>query len=52
MEENKMRSMMKSTYGDVKLDKSEELNESMSVNNSSQDEYTRKLHNIGGSENE
>lgn len=48
--ENKTRSMMTNNYGDTKADKSKELNESMSISPSSQDEYTKKLHNLGGSE--
>lgn len=46
--ENSTRSMMKSHYGDNKLDKGKELNESMTIRNTSADEYTRKIHNIGG----
>lgn len=46
---NETRGMMKSSYGDEKMDKSTELNESMSISNSSADEYTRKIMNIGGS---
>jgi len=51
MEENTMRGMIKSDFGDNKLDKSTELNESMSIANQSQDEYTRKIRNLGGSNN-
>lgn len=48
---NNMRSFMKSeTFGDEKLDKKEELNETMTVTQNAQDEYTRKIHNIGGNE--
>lgn len=48
---NSMRGMMKSDYNDNKMDKSSELNSSMTIKESSQDEYTRKLHTLGGSEN-
>lgn len=48
--ENSMKNFIKSDYGDEKLDKSNELNESMSISSSSQDEYTKKIYNIGGSE--
>lgn len=47
--ENKNKGFMKSTYGDNKMDKSNELNESMTISPSPQDEYTRTIHNIGGS---
>lgn len=45
---NSMKGMMKSNYGDNKLDKSDELNSSMSISNKVSDEYTRTIHNIGG----
>lgn len=45
-----MRSMMKGTYEDTKLDKSNELNQNMTINESSKDEYESKIHNIGGNE--
>lgn len=46
---NTMKSMMKSTYGDDKLNKVNELNESMTIDtNKGEDEYTRKIKNIGG----
>ena len=48
---NDNRSMMKSSYGDQKLDKSNELNDSMTINKSSRDEYESTLHNIGGVNN-
>lgn len=48
---NTNRSFMKSSYQDEKLDKSTELNESMTIKNSSADEYTNKIHNVGGSNN-
>nr|DAN37530.1 MAG TPA: hypothetical protein [Bacteriophage sp.]DAX97962.1 MAG TPA: hypothetical protein [Bacteriophage sp.] len=40
---------MKSHYNDEKLDKSNELNSSMTINETTQaDEYTQKLQNLGG----
>lgn len=51
MEENKNKSFMKSSYGDEKLDKSNELNETMTIKNTSQDEYTSKIHSLGGGNN-
>ena len=50
-QKNETRSMMKGTYQDTKLDKSNELNENMTINEGSKDEYESKLHNIGGSNN-
>lgn len=49
MSENTTRSMMSSSNGEQKLDKSKELNESMTIKKTSQDEYTNKIHNLGGS---
>lgn len=49
---NENRSMMKTTNGDNKLDKSNELNASMTINEASRDEYEQAIHNIGGSSNE
>lgn len=46
--ENTNRRMMKSSYGDTKADKSNELNESMTLSNSSRDEYESKIHSLGG----
>jgi len=45
---NETRSMMKGTYQDTKLDKSNELNESMTINEQSRDAYEQALHSIGG----
>ena len=40
---------MKSHYNDEKLDKSNELNSSMTINETTHaDEYTQKLQNLGG----
>jgi hypothetical protein len=40
---------MKSHYNDEKLDKSNELNNTMTIDETTQsDEYTRKLQNLGG----
>lgn len=48
---NETRSMMKGNYEDHKLDKSNELNESMSIDNRSRDEYEQTLFNLGGQTN-
>lgn len=50
-QKNETRSFMKGTYQDNKLDKSSELNDSMTINESSRDEYEQKLHNLGGTQN-
>lgn len=47
---NETRSMMKSDYTDVKLDKEKELNSDMTIKHTSADKYTRKIKNIGGTE--
>lgn len=47
---NENRSMMKGSYQDHKLDKSNELNESMTINEQSKDEYEQILHTLGGNE--
>lgn len=47
---NETRSMMKGTYNDNKLDKSNELNDSMTINEASRDEYEQTLHSIGGNQ--
>lgn len=50
-QKNDTRSFMKSNTGDNKVDKSNELNDSMTINQSSRDEYESTLHNIGGGSN-
>ena len=50
-QKNETRSFMKGTYQDNKLDKSSELNDSMSIDEKSRDDYEQKLHNLGGSQN-
>lgn len=45
---NEARPMMTETYGDNKLNKSTELNETMTINENSRDSYTETLHNLGG----
>ena len=50
-QKNNTRSFMKGTYQDNKLDKSSELNDSMSIDERSRDEYEQKLHNLGGTQN-
>lgn len=49
-EKNTVKDNMKSSYGDDKLDKSNELNDSMTINEASRDEYENKLHNLGGTQ--
>lgn len=46
--ENENRGMMKSDYGDNKVDKSNELNESMTISEQSRDEYEQTVHTLGG----
>ena len=48
---NETRSMMKGSYQDNKLDKSNELNDSMTINEGSKDEYEQALHTLGGKDN-
>lgn len=50
-QKNETRSMMKTSSGDIKVDKSKELNETMTINEGSRDEYESTLHNIGGGSN-
>lgn len=45
-EESTVKSFIKSDYSDNKLDKSLELNETMSVSNSTPDEFETKIHNL------
>ena len=47
---NETRSMMKSTYGDGKMDKSSELKASMTINEGSKDEYESAIHSVGGNQ--
>ena len=49
-QKNENRSFMKDNYEDTRLDKSKELNENMTINEQSKDEYESKLHNLGGNE--
>ena len=48
---NENKTFMKSSYNDTKMDKSNELNESMTLNEGSRDEYEKTLHNLGGGNN-
>ena len=48
---NENRSMMKGSYQDNKLDKSNELNDAMTINEASKDEFEQTLHSLGGSQN-
>ena len=50
-ETQEMRSMMKDTYNDNKLDKSNELNDSMTINESSRDSFESTIHSLGGQDN-
>lgn len=50
-QKNENRSMMPGSYNDSRLDKSKELNSSMTINESSRDEYESKLHSLGGTTN-
>lgn len=50
-QKNETKSMMKGSYEDNKLDKSDELNQNMTINESSKDEYETQMHNIGGQSN-
>lgn len=45
---NNTRDTVKAHEGDNKLDKSTELNESMTIAPSGKDEYENKIKNIGG----
>lgn len=45
-----MREFIGESFGDNKLSKSTELNESMSISDSSRDEYESKIHSLGGQE--
>lgn len=48
---NTPRSFTKDNFGDIKLDKSKELNPSMSIQEQAPDEYENKIKNLGGSNN-
>lgn len=48
-ETNETKDMMSDSFGSNKLDKSQELNESMTIRETSMDEYESKIHNLGGS---
>lgn len=50
-QENENRSMMKTTYNDNRVDKSNELNDTMTLNEGSTDEYENAIHNLGGTNN-
>lgn len=47
-EKNQNRSMMKNDYGDSKIDKSNELNETMTISEQSRDEFESEIHSLGG----
>lgn len=44
------KNFMKSDYSDNKLDKSNELNSTMSIKPQPQDELTRKIRSLGGNQ--
>lgn len=46
--ENDMRGMMESDYNDEKYSKEKELNETMSITSTGEDEYENTIMNIGG----
>lgn len=49
---NETRSMKKNnSYGDTQMDKSNELNDSMTINEGSRDEFESTIHSIGGAKN-
>ena len=50
VEKNTMREMTSTSYGDQRLDKSQELNDSMTIGNNGADEYERKIFTLGGTE--
>lgn len=50
VEKNTMREMTSTSYGDERLDKSQELNDSMTIGNNGADEYEQKIFNVGGGE--
>lgn len=47
-ERNETRDFSKQHQSDVKLDKSKELNTTMTIKETERDEYTNKIHNLGG----
>lgn len=47
---NETRSMMKGNYKDHRLDKTNELNENMTIKETSKDEYEKQIHTIGGNQ--
>lgn len=49
-QKNENKSFMKGSYQDSRLDKSKELNDSMTISESSRDSYESKLHSLGGNE--
>lgn len=48
---NDARSMMKGSYQDHKLDKSNEINDRMTIDEKARDEFEKTIHNIGGANN-
>ena len=50
VEKNTMREMTSTSYGDQRLDKSQELNDSMTIGNNGADEYEKQIFSLGGKE--
>lgn len=48
--ENTKKDFMSQSFGDSKMDKSVELNESMTIHELAPDAYTNKIKNISGKE--
>lgn len=46
--ENSVKDFMTDSFGDGKLSKENELNETMSIATQAPDEYTNTINNIGG----
>lgn len=49
-ETNENRSFMKGSYTDTRLDKSVELNDTMTINEESRDEYESTIMSLGGTQ--
>lgn len=48
---NEPREMMTTSFGENKLDKSMELNDSMTIKETGKDDYSQTLHSLGGNNN-
>lgn len=49
-QQNTPKEFMSSSFGDNKADKTNELNDSMTIVETNKDEYSQTIHNIGGNE--